>query len=285
MQVFMSVQKLSPLMYAKTQLTSETTGWPGPGKPSLRSYSTEVRRIFQLIWHREYQTGLNRTQSLLANIWNFQVRAGEESAVCPCCGWHGPAFLSLSNWRAVQPNSRCPSCDSRSRHRGLWLLLPDVLRDKPEGLSLVFAPERALMTQLNRLITDPIVTTDYLRTDVHFPGEDIQHLSFTDNSFAFLMCNHVLEHIPDDARALAECARVLKPGGLAIFTIPGDFQKRETWYFDQPDSNGHMRHYGLDVLDKMRAAGFSHITPIDMSLGQPAHYHIHAGDFAFICVK
>lgn len=281
----MSVQKLSPLMYTKTQITPDNIGWPGPGTPGLRSYTTEARRITQLVWRGEYQTGFNRTRSLLANIWNFQVRAGQQGAECPCCGWQGPAFLSLSNWRAVQPNSRCPRCDSRSRHRGLALMLPDVLRDKPEGLSLIFAPERALMSQLNRLIREPIVTTDYLRTDVHFPGEDIQHLSFADNSFAFIMCNHVLEHIPDDQAALNETARVLKEGGLVVFTIPGDFHKRETWYFDKPDSNGHMRHYGLDVVDKMRAAGFTEVTPVDMSAGRPPHLHIHPGDYAFICRK
>lgn len=281
----MSVRKLSPLMYTKTQITPEMTGWPGPGNPGLRSYTTEARRIAQLVWRGEFQTGLNRTQSLVANFWNFQVRAGQDNAECPCCGWRGPAFLSLSNWRAVQPNSRCPRCDSRSRHRGLALLLPDVLRDKPAGLSLVFAPERALMSHLNRQISEPIVTTDYLRTDVHFPGEDIQCLSFADNSFAFLMCNHVLEHIPDDQAALNECARVLKEDGIAVFTIPGDFEKRATWYFEKPDSNGHMRHYGLDVVDKMRAAGFRQVTPVDMSAGRPPRLHIHPGDYAFICRK
>ncbi len=281
----MSVQKISPLMYTRTQLSTETTGWPGPGRPSLRSYTTEVRRVLQLMSQGEFQTGLNRTQSLLANFWNFQFHAGCEGAECPCCGWRGPAFLSLSNWRSVQPHSRCPGCDSRSRHRGLWLLLPDVLRDKPAGPSLIFAPERALMNQLKRLTSEPLVTTDYLRTDVHYPGEDIQHLSFEDNSFAFLMCNHVLEHIPDDRAALSECARIVMPGGLAIFTIPGDFEKQETWYFDKPDANGHMRHYGLDIMDKMRQAGFSQISTIDMSVGRPPQYHIHPGDYAFICRK
>jgi len=281
----MTVRKLSPLMYTKTQITPEMTGWPGPGNPGLRSYTTEARRIAQLVWQGEFHTGRNRARSLMANFWNFQVRAGHDDAECPCCGWRGPAFLSLSNWRAVQPNSRCPRCDSRSRHRGLALLLPEVLRDKPPGFSLIFAPERALMSHLNQLLNEPIVTTDYLRTDVHFPGEDIQRLSFADNSFAFLMCNHVLEHIPDDQAALNECARVLKEDGIAVFTVPGDFEKEATWYFEKPDSNGHMRHYGLDIVDKMRAAGFRSIAPVDMSAGRPPRLHIHPGDYAFVCRK
>ncbi len=281
----MALQKMTLPDDAPGAIDLQSIGWPGPGRPTPRTFTTETRRILQYFVHGEFQTGLNRANSLLTNTWNFQVRGRRVEVECPCCGWRGPAFLSLSNWRAVQHNSRCPRCDARSRHRGLSLLLPEVLRDKPTGPSLIFAPERTMMGHLSRLIDEPILTTDYLRTDVHFPGEDIQQLTFADNSFAFLMCNHVLEHIPDDRAALAECARVLMPGGLAVFTIPGDYHKQATWIFDKPDANGHLRHYGLDVVDKMRAAGFGTVTARDMSLGRPARYHIHPGDHAFICRK
>ncbi len=82
--------------------------------------------------------------------------------------------------------------------------------------------------------------------------------------YGALMCNHV-EHIPDDRAALAECARVLMPGGVAVFTIPGDYDRPATRYFESPDPNGHLRHYGLDVLEKMRAV-FSRARAGDMSV-------------------
>jgi hypothetical protein len=260
-------------------------GEPGQGVPTWARQRVELGRVARLAARGEWRRAMHRAHSLLANVWNFQLRAGHDDVECPCCGWRGPAFLSLSNWRAVQHNSGCPGCDSRSRHRGLTLLLPDLLRDKPDGPSLIFAPERALIGLLDRLLGDTLRTTDYLRPDVHYPGEDIQQLSFADNRFAFLMCNHVLEHIPDDRAALRECARVLVPGGLAVFTMPGDYHQQRTQVLDEPDANGHLRHYGLDVVEKIRAAGFGTVTPTDMSAGRPARYQIHPGDMAFVCRK
>ncbi len=262
----------------------------GPGIPNMRVHAGEARRIIQLVGRGQFHTGWNRIQSLLVNVWNFQLRgraigdASAGGAQCPCCGWEGPDFVSLSNWRAVQHHSRCPRCDSRSRHRGLTLLLPKLLRAKPDGPVLIFAPEPSLLDLIVRHANAPVKTTDYLRADVDFPGEDIQQLAFSDNSFAFLTCNHVLEHIPDDRQALRECARVLMPGGTAVFTIPGDYHKQETWYLETPDANGHLRHYGLDVLDKMRAA-FGQAEAIDMSVGTDPRWHIHPGDLAFVCRK
>jgi len=281
----MTPQETTPGPTTTAPLDLAAIGWPGPGRPSWRAHWVELRRALQLAGQGETRRAWHRVRSVAGNVWNFQVRGRRQSVECPCCGWRGPAFLSLSNWRAVQPNSGCPNCDSRSRHRGLALLLPDLLRDAPAGPGLIFAPERPLMARLSALAKGPIHTTDYLRADVHFPGEDIQRLTFASDTYAFLMCNHVLEHIPDDRAALRECARVLMPGGLAVFTIPGDYHKSETWTLPTSDANGHLRHYGLDVTEKMRAAGFSEVTAIDMSLGRPAHYHIHPGDTAFVCHK
>ncbi len=281
----MTPQETAPGPTAAAPLDLAAIGWPGPGRPSWRAHWVELGRALRLAGQGETRRAWHRARSVADNVWNFQVRGRRQSVECPCCGWRGPAFLSLSNWRAVQPNSGCPGCDSRSRHRGLALLLPDLLRDAPAGPCLIFAPERPLMGRLSALAQGPIHTTDYLRTDVHFPGEDIQRLTFADDTYAFLMCNHVLEHIPDDRAALRECARVLMPGGLAVFTIPGDYHQWDTQTLPTPDANGHLRHYGLDVTEKMRAAGFNEVTAIDMSLGRPAHYHIHPGDTAFICRK
>ncbi|MGQ9518034.1 MAG: class I SAM-dependent methyltransferase [Anaerolineae bacterium] len=164
------------------------------------------------------------------------------------------------------------------------MVLPDVLQGKPEGPILVFAPERIVMTQLARLTEDALRTTDLERQDVDYPGEDIQGLSFLDEQFSAIICNHVLEHVPEDERALLECSRVLKSGGVALFTVPGDFSRHETWYFDRPDDNGHYRHYGLDILGKMKKA-FSLVEPINMGKIAPPEWRVREGDFVFVCRK
>jgi predicted SAM-dependent methyltransferase len=163
-------------------------------------------------------------------------------------------------------------------------VLPPLLANKPPGAILFFAPELILLRYLAALSQAEVITTDYYSNDVDFPGEDIQQLSFADQSFALLLCNHVLEHVPDDQAALRECARVLVPGGVAVITVPGDFPTATTWYFDKPDDNGHFRHYGMDIVQKMRAA-FDTVEWVDMTRKADPQWHIRKGDFAFICRK
>jgi hypothetical protein len=259
-------------------------GWAGSGVPDLGKLGTELRSIPGLLLQGRFRAAGNRSLSILANGWNFYTAAGKPGANCPCCGWAGPAFLASGNWRAVTFQSRCPQCDSRSRHRGLTSVLPPLLANKPPGAILFFAPELILLRYLATLTQDKVITTDYYSNDVDFPGEDIQQLSFADHSFGLLLCNHVLEHVRDDEAALRECARVLAPRGIAVITVPGDFPTETTWYFDKPDDNGHFRHYGMDIVQKMRTA-FRTVEWVDMAWQANPHWHIRKGDFAFICRK
>jgi SAM-dependent methyltransferase len=164
-------------------------------------------------------------------------------------------------------------------------LLPDLLSGKPAGRILFFAPEGVLLALLSRLdYTDQVTTTDYKSQDVDFSGEDIQALSFADESYSLLICNHVLEHVPDDQKAIAECARVLQPGGIAVFTIPGNYPAALTVQFRVPDGNGHYRHYGMDVVEKLRCS-FSAVKAVNMSENADPSWKIKRDDYAFLCVK
>jgi len=127
----------------------------------------------------------------------------------------------------------------------LAILLPILLKDKTGNL-LIFAPEKVILDVLDKT-NMTYKTADLNSVDVDFTGEDMQELSFADNSFDGLLNNHVLEHIPDDQKAVRECYRVIKPGGFALFTLAGDFTKQETKSLPEPDWIGHYRHYGLDV--------------------------------------
>ena len=95
---------------------------------------------------------------------------------------------------------------------------------------------------------------------------DICNLPFKDNVYDVILCNHVLEHIPDDTKAMKELFRVLKPGGMAILQIPQDLkrlvtftdnsvtdQKERAKIFGQYD---HVRIYGRDYFEKLRSIGF-----------------------------
>ena len=208
---------------------------------------------------------------------------------CVCCGTSAASFVHLSNERGISWYSACPACDSRSRHRGLAVLLPEILKDKPEGYRLLhFAPEPVLKPVFQTLPNIKYQTADFYLKDVDFPDADLRCLPFPGGSFDAVLCNHVLEHIDRDDLAVAELARILKPEGLVVVTIPGDWQNEKTVSFPGLSQNGHYRHYGRDVLDLFRV----HFSKVEMEdlhrfdSSEDGHSHaIHKKDFAFICRK
>ena len=96
---------------------------------------------------------------------------------------------------------------------------------------------------------------------------DICNLPFKDNSFDVVFCNHVLEHISDDTKAMKELYRVMKPKGWGIFQVPQDLSRAITFTDDtitNPKERAkifgqydHVRIYGRDYFDKLRSIGFT----------------------------
>jgi SAM-dependent methyltransferase len=111
---------------------------------------------------------------------------------------------------------------------------------------------------------------DYTTTDLHSPLADVRadicDLPFEDDSFDVILCNHVLEHIPDDRKALSELYRVMRPGGWGIFQVPQDIKREKTFQDDSitdPRERAaifgqydHVRIYGMDYFDILRKTGF-----------------------------
>ena len=95
----------------------------------------------------------------------------------------------------------------------------------------------------------------------------------------------MLEAIPTRHSASIQPWSKPRPGLAGSKARRGDYHQQPTEVLDKPDANGHLRHYGLDVVEKIRAAGFGVVTATDMSVGRPAHYQIHRGDIAFVCRK
>ena len=121
-------------------------------------------------------------------------------------------------------NVLSPSTLSLERHRLLWLYLQnetDFFTAKEKKNVLHFAPEQEFYKRFKKQKNIQYTTTD-LFSPLADVKADICNLPFEDNQYDVLFCNHVLEHIPDDTKAMQELYRVLKPGGMAIIQIPHD---------------------------------------------------------------
>jgi SAM-dependent methyltransferase len=164
-----------------------------------------------------------------------------------------------------RPNVLAPGTLSLERHRLLWLYLQretDFFSSKKKVLHM--APEQCFLKRFRKL------SHEYITADLYSPiadvKADITNLPFEDHSFDVIFCNHVLEHIPDDTKAMQELYRVLKPGGFGIFQIPQDLQRATTFEDDtitDPKERAkifgqydHVRVYGRDYFDKLRTIGF-----------------------------
>lgn len=163
-------------------------------------------------------------------------------------------------------NVLSPSTLSLERHRLLWLYLKnetDFFTAKKSVLH--FAPEQCFLKRFKKLKNLKYTTTD-LESPIADVKADICNLPFEDNSYDIILCNHVLEHIPDDTKAMQELFRVMKHGGYAIFQIPQDLS-RETTFEDNTITDkkerakifgqyDHVRVYGRDYFEKLRSIGF-----------------------------
>jgi len=195
---------------------------------------------------------------------------------CPCCGGQWRRFARVHDER----DRACWSCGSLERDRLLWLYLDDHGDFVRPGMDVLHvAPEPALQERLRGL---PEVR--YVSGDLDSPLADVlldvTDIQFADASFDLVVCNHVLEHVPDDAAAMRELLRVLRPGGLAILLVPDVREERtvEDPSITDPDErrrlfgqDDHVRTYGWDYLDRLRSAGFEvEVVQLEEELGPDA---------------
>jgi len=166
-------------------------------------------------------------------------------------------------------NALSPSTLSLERHRLLWLYLKNETAfftyDKKLKV-LHIAPEQCFLNRFKKQ-----KNLEYITSDIESPIADVKadicDLPFDENSFDVVLCNHVLEHIPDDTKAMQELYRVMKSGGFGIFQIPQDLNRDKTFEDDSitdPKERAkifgqydHVRVYGRDYFDKLRTIGFN----------------------------
>lgn len=208
---------------------------------------------------------------------------------CPFCNHSFRAMLAGGEDHPViyikniigggrRENAECPRCFSKERDRLTYLYLTQktTLLLNPSRV-LHIAPEGALRGWLKKNKTLQYVMGDKYEkgyTDYYYSRDvgyaDITNLSYADNSFDLIICNHVLEHIEDDAKAMQELFRVLDHNGTAILQVPISHSIEKTEEdptvvnakdrierFGQFD---HVRIYGPDYIDRLEKAGFTVIS-------------------------
>jgi SAM-dependent methyltransferase len=180
----------------------------------------------------------------------------------------GKKFKSFLPYGYENPreNVLSPSTLSLERHRLLWLYLKQETDFFQKQLKVLhFAPEQAFYKRFRALTNINYITTD-LNSPLADVKADICTLPFGNDSFDVILCNHVLEHIPDDTKAMEELYRILKPGGWGIFQIPQDMNRETTFTDDRITDKkarakifgqyDHVRIYGRDYFKKLRSIGF-----------------------------
>ena len=162
---------------------------------------------------------------------------------------------------------------------------------------LHFAPEQAFYKRFRKLSN-----IDYTTTDLNSPLADVKadicNLPFNDNQYDFILCNHVLEHIPDDTKAMQELYRILRPNGVAILQIPQDLSREHTFEDDtitDPKERAkifgqydHVRIYGRDYFNKLRSIGFNVIEADytkELSAEEIDKYRLAKGEIIPVCQK
>ncbi len=201
-------------------------------------------------------------------------------------------------YEKVRENVLSPGTLSLERHRLFWLYLKNETSFFTENLKVLhFAPEQAFYKIFRKMKNLEYTTTD-LNSPIADVKADICNLPFQDNTYDFIICNHVLEHIPDDTQAMKEIFRVLAPGGVAILQVPYKASLDKTFedntitdpkerarIFGQYD---HVRVYGMDYFTKLASVGFN-VEAVDytnmLTLTEVEKYRLPKGELIPVCKK
>jgi SAM-dependent methyltransferase len=202
---------------------------------------------------------------------------------CCLCGHNVGRFLPYKGgWAEAPPLMRalrmigsdlnhfeCPWCGGNDRERHLLFYLRSLgLLDKMrDSAVLQFAPELRLTAFIEQAGPARHVQADLYPVKTGIEKFDMLAIPSPDETFDFVIANHVLEHVADDLKALSELRRVLKPGGLAILQTPFSNVLEHTisdpgvctaearlQLYGQED---HLRLYGRDIFVRFASAGFS----------------------------
>ena len=223
-----------------------------------------MKKIFKFILNTIPRPWLLKISYWVRPLLSFYLKGNTYTD--PIDGKSFRQFLPYG-YEVQRPNALSPSTLSLERHRLLWLYLKNETSffTAPKKM-LHIAPEQCFIDRFKKQ-----KNINYTSADLHSPLADVKadvcNLPFENDTFDVVFCNHVLEHIEDDTKAMSELYRVLKPKGLGIFQVPQDVSKEKTYedfsitkpkerskHFGQYD---HVRIYGKDYFERLRAVGFT----------------------------
>lgn len=213
--------------------------------------------------------------------------------ICPICNSCFSEFFPILGGTR---KARCPVCGSLERHRHVWVTITeDYNFFNCNNFILHFAPEPFF-----KKIFSARFGSNYIDCDLYAARAsnaiDITSIPFENNSFDRIICNHVLEHVPDDRKAMQELCRTLKKNGIAYITVPA--RDMATSYEDSSINTPELRrkHFGqgdhvriysvIDFVERLNDAGFSvQIQFPKKQFGLDATRKLVLGDTIYICKK
>jgi SAM-dependent methyltransferase len=224
-------------------------------------------------------------------MYNLLYRG--EIFYCPICNSNLKKFIPIYFKSGV--DNSCPRCGSLSRTRSLYNYISEKIPLNQHSI-LDFSPHRSIYNNLSKTKRNYIANDfdNQFHADTH---HDITDLPFEKESFDLIICFHVLEHIPNDDKAIANLHKVLKKNGNLLIQVPlkegetdedlsiTDPKLREN-RFGQSD---HVRIYGKnDLRNKIEKKGFR-VNIIDYSekltTDQINYFGINKGELIFHCIK
>jgi SAM-dependent methyltransferase len=212
----------------------------------------------------------------------------------PFCGWQGNSFY-LHTPPHERFNALCPRCQSKERHRLLYLYLVDTcgVLSRPMRI-LEIAPGRYSYYLFHNLAGGKSYFTLDYESPLAGTRGDICAIPYANEAFDLIICYHLLEHVPDDATAIREIGRILETGGQLLAQVPieGEITQEAPLITDPMQrlrlfgQEDHVRSYGLDFADRLWGAGLD-VEEVDFAAKVPSgdmrRFGLRYGEFTYIC--
>ena len=258
--------------------------WDVPDTSFLSSKAATMLRILRHIYIQYLPRAVKervRVVFLMLSGIVYRLRYPGDTCRCNFCGFQAarfaperlraPVLAEKNVIGGLTQNARCPRCYSVDRERQILHVLRNRLDLDQASRVLHVAPERNLNEELRKLFSPHVSECDLQPAAYAWAKnicrQDLTQLTFDANQFDLVMCNHVMEHIPQDRAAMGQIYKVLKPGGYAILQVPHSLTLENTiedLEIDDPEEQlarfgqrDHVRIYSRDdYIRRVESVGF-----------------------------